>query len=202
VLGHSSKKPGRRLAGLALLATVGLVFAARPWSGTADRQGSSTWPRADRGWPVEARELTSFALLRTPPEGLPGAVRRSLRGTAHQMRWHLAQRLPTQLRSPFWLVPGPGVVCLVQWERPVAASFCPTVQAALEHGVAGVFIRVPSAPWFGTPGRRLIVGVAPERARQIFVYTSGSVRAVPVRAEGVFMLSDSIAAPPDLLAVR
>lgn len=198
----SFKRPGRRFAGLALIAVVGLVLIIAPWSGTADRQGSGTEPRGARDPLVEARQLKSFALLRTLPEGLPKAVRRSLGPSAHGMRWQLAQRLPTQLRSPVWLVPGAGVICLVLWERRVAASFCPTAQAALQHGVAGVFIRVPSAPWFGTPGRRLVIGVAPDRASEILIHTHGSVRSVPVSGEGVFALSDSIAAPPDLLAVR
>jgi hypothetical protein len=189
---------------LALLAT-GAVIALAQSSGSDSSSQADSRPAKGSRQPlagqVEARQLASYALLRTPPEGLPAAAGRSLGRPVHGMRWDLAQRLPLRLRGKFWLVPGHGYLCLVaQWEASTAGRFCAETGYVLAHGLAGVFVKAPGAPWFGTPGKRLIVGIAPDRAAKLRVYDRGTTSSAPVNAAGVFKLSDFIADPPREMA--
>lgn len=198
---HADRRLGAGLLVLLLAAVVAIAL----WQSTDSNSdsGSGRGGRSSRqpDSRVEARQLESFALLRTSPEGLPSLVVKSLGPPVHGMRWDLAQRLPLHLQGSFWLVPGKGYLCLVaQWEKPTAGRFCAETRYVLAHGLAGVFVHAPGAPWFGTPGKRLIVGVAPDDATKVVVYDHGSTSSTPVGPDGVFRLSDSIARPPRQIA--
>jgi hypothetical protein len=72
---------------------------------------------------------------------------------------------------------------------------------ARAHGLAAVFLRTPGSPWLGTPGSRLIVGIAPANARGVVASTHGRRGFMPVRADGVFTRADAEDDPPDQTTV-
>jgi hypothetical protein len=149
---------------------------------------------------VEHRQLAAFPLLRAPSEGLPIATQRILRKHAFGINWNLARRIPTKLEGSYWLVPGNGYLCVisqgVMHGRGVGTT-CAQTAEAVAHGIADISIALP-----GTPHRaRLIVGVAPTRAREVLVHTQGKVSVAAVH-QGVFVLRDSILSSPDTMALR
>ncbi len=152
---------------------------------------------------VQRRQSASFALLRTRPEPLPGRIRRILRQPIVGMNWDLAQRIPVAQRGTFWLVPGNRHLCIVQrgsLGSPGVGTTCARTSQAVGHGIANIAVR--RAPFGSSTGQaRLIVGVAPDGAREVLVHTRGSVATAPV-AGTAFVLRDSIAAPPDVLTLR
>jgi hypothetical protein len=152
---------------------------------------------------VERRQLVHFALLRSRPEELPARVRRALRTPIVGMNWNLAQRILVTLPGTFWLVPGNHHLCIVQQGSlgsPGVGTTCAQTSQAIEHGIANITIK--RAPFGSSVGQsRLIVGMAPGGTRKVLVHTRGSVATVPVAGE-VFVLRDSIAAPPDILTLR
>jgi hypothetical protein len=152
---------------------------------------------------VEHRQLANFALLRTPPEGLPAAIQRVLRAPVFGSNWKLAQRIPVTLSGVYWLVPGNGYLCVISqgsMGNPGIGTTCAQTSQALRHGVAAITV-ARAVPGSHVPPGRLIVGVAPDGARQVVVHTQGSVETVPVIDE-VFVLRDSMVAPPDFFAPR
>lgn len=199
---HADRRLGAGLL-VPMLVLLAAVVAIALWQSSDSSSGSGqggTRPRQPHSQ-IEARQRESFALLRTPPEGLPPLVVKSLGPPVHGMRWDLAQQLPLHLQGSFWLVPGKGYLCLVaRWEKPTAGRFCAETGYVLAHGLAGVFVKAPGAPWFGTPGKRLIVGVAPDTASKVIVYDRGAPSSTPVDPNGVFRLSDSIPSPPRQIA--
>jgi hypothetical protein len=58
---------------------------------------------------VQPRQLARFALLRTPPEGLPLSIRRVLHRPVFGINWRLAHRIPAKSEGVYWLVPGDHV---------------------------------------------------------------------------------------------
>ena len=150
---------------------------------------------------VQPRQSVNFSLLRTPPEGLSAWTKRILRKPTFGMNWALAHRLPVAVPGDFWAIPGNGFLCIVaQPDIHTTTRSCATTDDALAHGVAAVLIR--AAPTSGnTPDNRLIVGVAPDRARNALVQTAGWVTTVPV-LDNVFMLRDSATDPPDSMTLR
>jgi hypothetical protein len=144
----------------------------------------------------------NFALLRTPPEGLPARVRRLAPGTRAAINPALAQRIPVTVPGNYWLVPGIGSLCIVSevpW-TPGIATICTRTQNAIKHGSGTItFMPAKQAP-AGMP-TRLLVGIAPDDARTALVHTRGSVAAVPV-VNGVFVLRDSLRVPSDSIELR
>ena len=200
---------------LAALAAGTCVAACGTWkTSTASTRASSA--RVDAGAAAEAasdaysviahvepRQSANFALLRTQPEGLPARVRAALRTPGFGVNWRLAQRIPVTLPGAYWLVPGNGYLCVVAMESlgtPGVSTTCAPTAHAVGHGIASIAISPPK-PASSGPGSRLIVGVAPDRTREIRVHTHGSVETTPV-LEGIFVVRDSLAAPPDLLTLR
>lgn len=152
---------------------------------------------------AEPRQLRRFALLRTRPEGLPARTRGVLREPIAGMNWGLAQRVPVALPGTYWLVPGDGYLCIVgQADRaaPGVGTTCARTEQAVAHGVATVTLAPPGAA-VRVAQPRLVVGVAPDGAREVGVHTRGVVVTAPV-IEGAFVLRDAATAPPDLLTFR
>lgn len=140
--------------------------------------------------------LANFALLRTPPDGIPLAESHALVGSIPGIRWNLARRIPVSLPGTYWLVPGVANICVVAKTpgSPSLGAVCASVTQALHHGVASTSLNQIS-------GRRVIVGVVPIGTRTVLVRsraTTSSVRAI----HGHFVLRDSVAAPPDVLTLR
>jgi hypothetical protein len=172
--------------------------AAHPPPAPADQAppASPVLPRLER------RQFANFALFRTRPEGLPASVRRILGTPIAGMNWGLAQRMPVPAPGSYWLVPGAGYLCIVD-RTPASAGIgtvCATTGQALTRGLATIAIPRRTAI---TPGgtSRLIVGVAPDRARDVDVHTRHVVVSAPV-VNGLFVRRDAVAAPPDFLSLR
>lgn len=138
----------------------------------------------------------NFALLHTPPDGIPSHVSRKLRGPMPGMSWSLARRIPVPATSTYWLVPGAGDLCVVATtpKSPAIGAVCASASEALRHGIANTSLEPVS-------GRRTIVGVAPKGTRAVLVRSGTSTTAVRVR-HGRFMLRDSVSSPPDQLVLR
>jgi hypothetical protein len=77
------------------------------------------------------------------------------------------------------------------------STTCSATKRAVAHGIADISITPP-----GTRHPvRLIIGVAPNRAKEAVVHTHDITSAIPVHHE-VFVLRDSILAPPDSISLR
>ena len=144
----------------------------------------------------------NFALLRTPPEGLPARVRRLAPGAPAAVNPALAQRIPVTAPGSYWLVPGIGSLCIVSEVpgTPGIATICASTQGVIKHGSGTItFMPAKQAP-AGMP-TRLLVGIAPDDAHTALVHTKSSVAAVPV-INGVFVLRDSQRGPSDSIELR
>jgi hypothetical protein len=152
---------------------------------------------------VEPDQRADFALLRTPPEGLPNAIRHVLGVPVFGSSWNLAQRIPTQASGAYWLLPGDGYMCMVSDDSMGSRStstVCARASQARRHGIAAIAVtrRVPGSH---VAAGRLIVGLAPDGAHQVVVHTRGSTETAPVRGT-VFVLHDTTPAPPDFFTPR
>lgn len=147
-------------------------------------------------------QRTHFALLRTRPEGLPPRLRELVRTRDTSFNPTLAQRVPALLPGGYWLVPDADQLCIVSEVpgTPGAGTVCGSTRQTIEEGIAAVSItRAERAPTGALP--RLVVGVAPDGAREALVHTHGSVATVPV-VKGVFVLRDSARATSDFVELR
>jgi hypothetical protein len=116
------------------------------------------------------------------------------------MNWKLAQRIPVKSEGIYWLVPGNGHVCVISqgvMHGPGVGTTCATTAQVIAHGIADISITLPGA----AHRFRLIVGVAPDGAREALVHTRGTIAVAPVHDE-VFLLHDLTLAPPDLISLR
>lgn len=161
-------------------------------------------PRPSRFAPVvkHASRLQSkgFSIFRTLPEGLPEEVMISLHRPTFGLNWQLAQQMPAPTKEHFWAVPGRGAICIVGEPEGRAGAVslnCGTSRHSVEHGVAAVLVTDPPGGAAATEGgQRLIVGLAPDGAVKVRVYTHGTATTVPV-VSGVFTLRDAVTDPPD-----
>lgn len=149
---------------------------------------------------VQPRQLAAFALLRTPPEGLPTTTRRILSGPAFGINWNLAQLIPVKSPGAYWLVPGNGHLCVISkgmMGGPGVGTTCAATAYAIAHGIADISIAPPNVKHRA----RLIVGVVPIGTREVIVQTHGSISATQVH-HGAFVLRDSILAAPNVISLR
>ena len=159
------------------------------------RRSHDTRPPAALNGRISPLLSANFALLRTPPDGVPFAVRQAL-GSVPGVSGDLARRIPVSLPSKYWLVPGVANICVVARtpRSPSVGTVCANVSQALHHGIANTSLDLVS-------GRRVIVGVVPTGTHTVLVRsgaTTSSVRAL----HGRFVLRDSVAAPPDEFMLR
>jgi hypothetical protein len=150
----------------------------------------------------DAKQIAYFDLLSTPPEGLPARIAHVLRQhPMHGLNWTLAQKLPGNMRQPFWIIPGKGTLCILTQDKSHAIGLsCRTTADAVLHGVAVVTLRSMS-PRRNKSAGRLIVGLAPNQAQQVLVQTGRSQSSTPIRRH-VFVVRDSIPRPPSDLTFR
>jgi hypothetical protein len=149
---------------------------------------------------AQPRQLAAFALLGTPPEGIPAATQRILHKPAFGINWRLAQRIPVKSDGTYWLVPGNRYLCVISQDvmggAGVGTTCAPTSQA-IAHGIADISITLPGA----AHRARLIVGVAPNGVREVLVHTRGATATAPTH-DGVFVLRDATLAPPDTISLH
>jgi hypothetical protein len=187
---------------LAVLAAV--VFLAGCGGSTESNSGpaahvSQEVPAAEGtagGGAISPRLAAHFALLRTPAEGLPAAVERTLEPPVAGVDWNLARRVPVPMPGRYWLVPGGNYLCMVA-VLPGSASVgtvCATVGQALRHGIVNTSVDPASST-------RTMVGVVPGGTRSVIVRTGNSQAPASVR-DGYFVVSDSTVKPPTEVILR
>jgi hypothetical protein len=139
---------------------------------------------------IFSRESADFGLLRTPPDGIPFAIRRTLKIPVHGMRWNLARQIPVSIPGAYWLVPGTRDLCIVavSTDSPSVGTVCATIAQALLHGIANTSLDP-------TSGIRTIVGIARDGTRSVAMQSAKSSTSIRVR-HGLFTLRDSVAEPP------
>jgi len=188
------------LVTLLLAAAVASCGSATP--DHAEPRPGSTQPAPHVLERLSRTQRHNFALLRTPPEGLPARVRRLAPGSPAAVNPALAQRIPVTVPGSYWLVPGIGQLCVVSevpW-TPGIGTICTRTQNAIKHGSGTMtFIPAKQAP-AGMP-TRLLVGIAPDGTHTAVVHTKGSIAVVPV-VNGVFVLRDSQHGPSDSIDLR
>ena len=156
--------------------------ASKPASASAPSPATTnpaSLPVVRRAEPAQAK---AFAILRTLPEGLTERTRRALRRPLYGLNWELAQRLPVKADGDFWAVPGNTFLCIVAHNDNglQVRTHCATTKSALTKGAFTAFVRVRGIPWWGTPKRQLILGVVPDRVRQVRARVGKSTVTVPV----------------------
>lgn len=147
----------------------------------------------------QGSQRANFALFRTRPEGLPRSVRQVLRQPRYGLNWALAQKLPVNTLAEIWAVPGNGFICLIsQQKEQVVGATCSTTKEVLSYGLATTFLNEASTGVIRT--MRVIVGMAPDRTREVIAHTRQSTVRIPV-VGGVFMRRDEGAEPPGQLTL-
>jgi hypothetical protein len=150
---------------------------------------------------LEGRQRASFAVFRTSPEPLPMSMRRAMRRPIHGINWRLAQRLPIKAPARAWAVPGDAYICILSLQvrhgRGAVGATCDSTKAALDHGLATTLLSDRGTGAVRTSSR-VIVGIAPGRAREIAASAAGSTVRIPV-VSGVFIRRDTATYPPDRL---
>ena len=194
--GSSAGQTGRllRRAGLPVFAVLVLIVAVGLITRSAGESDSA--PQRNSG------SETAFAALRTAPVPLPREVVKSMGPAAHGVDWNRAHRLPVPVKGRFWAARGRDYLCIaVLTPGGTTGRFCAPDATARAHGLAAIFLRIPGAPWFDTPGSRLIVGIAPESARGVVASTNGHRSFMRIRTGGVFIRADAGRDPPDQTTV-
>lgn len=216
---RTGRRPGPTLSACALIMAM-LVAALPACGGTRPAAVPDDNPTYERGTevgrpsrstamqvPVRLRERV--ALLRSDPEGLPLSIVRALGSThLYGANWTLAQALPHS-PWPAWLVPGRGYVCLMQQESPRSGIglACTSTEATLTSGVFITTISARATPGSARsrrsarPARRTVVGVVPDGAESVRVYTRGGQPRRARVADNVFSLRDSDLAPAESIAL-
>lgn len=185
---------------LILSVSVSACGAGREGSGQASNRTESIPSNVSRGSVTDDNIspllLSNFPLLRTPRDGLPVAIRQSLRVPFAGMKWSLARQIPTSLPGGYWLAPGVNHLCIVAaspYSRSIG-TVCATVNQALRRGIANTSLDPVSR-------RRVIVGVAPQGTHAILLQSGAETFSVRVR-HGRFVLRDAVLLPPDQLTLR
>lgn len=170
-------------------------MSGRANTGTPSGSHDTPPPAAPGGHPSPLLSA-NFALLRTPPDGIPLAVRQAVAGSVPGVIWDLARRIQTSLPSKYWLVPGPARICVMAAHSspPSTGTVCAGVSRALRHGIMNTSLDPIS-------GRRTIVGVTPKGTRSVLIQSGASTTSVRVH-DGRFVLRDSVSAPPDQVTLR
>ncbi len=165
---------------------------------------SSRKPSRNQGSPsvirhLEDRQRTSFAVFRTSPESLPRSMRQAMRRPIYGINWRLAQRLPISDPAHAWAVPGDGYICILSLQvhrgRGAVGATCASTEAALDHGVATTLLSDRGTGAFQR-SYRVIVGIAPDRVREVVANGPGSTVRIAV-VSGVFIQRDTAEYPPD-----
>lgn len=204
----AGRRLGAGLLGFSLLGALGLWWtsrdstpeqSARLWRPSSEFHNSRSPEHRQRSLFVvrhlEGRQRASFAVFRTSPEPLPLPMRRPI----HGINWRLAQRLPIRDPARAWAVPGDKYICILSLQvrrgHGAVGATCESTEAALAHGLATTLLSDPES---GVAHRsaRVIVGIAPDQAREVIAIAAGSTVRIPV-VSGVFIRRDSVGSPPD-----
>jgi hypothetical protein len=166
----------------------------------ASESGGTGTPKARTLLHPDRSQARSFALLRMRSDGLPAATRRILGTGRFGVNWALAKRIPVGLPGAYWLVPGTGYLCIVSQVPgiPGAGTACNETWRARREGLATISFEKAAA---GGRQTRVMVGVTRDSAHEVLARSGSSVTTVPV-VDGIFVLRDAAASPPDRLTVR
>jgi hypothetical protein len=147
-----------------------------------------------------AKHLHSFAVFRTPAEGLPKSITDVLPRSVHGVDWKQAQLLreSSASSSSVWAVPGDRHICLFSQDKPpYVGATCDSIPRALKRGVAITLLQTSDRR---EGPSRLIIGIVPESTQRVVVKTGRSSFSVDV-SQGEFIWRDDIASPPDRIAL-
>ena len=126
-------------------------------------------------------------------------MRQAMRRPIYGINWGLAQRLPIRDPAHAWAVPGDEYICILSLQvrrgRGAVGATCTSMEAALDHGLATTFLSDRGSGAFQR-SYRVIVGIAPDRAREVVINGPGSTGKIAV-VSGVFIRRDTATYPPD-----
>jgi hypothetical protein len=170
-------------------------------SGASQASSHSSSPRPEWSIPVVSKtqrpQWVNFSVLRGAPEGLPGSMRQRMRHPTFGMSWRLAQRLPFPNYGSFWLVPANGFLCLLGQRPGVVNQVCGRTRQVLVHGLFIAFLGAGAEKLvYGT--RRFIIGVVPDRIREVLIVTDGSRVGASV-IDNAFVQRNNLSDPPSRL---
>jgi hypothetical protein len=138
-------------------------------------------PRATAALPYQLpwQQLGSFAVLRTSgPETPRPALKLEMERTVEPINFGLvyryAQLVHTATGADAWVIPGHGYMCVLGG-HPIAAG-CDTTSETIRHGMSVVAI----SPSHSSPQRYLLLGLAPDRAREAIIEAGDSRYRVPI----------------------
>ncbi len=210
--GSTGRRFGAGLLILALLGVVGTSFLTSragtqervDWSESHSLRDLSRGPKSISViHSLRGPQRAGFSAFRTPPERLPLPVRRAMGEPIYGLNWHLAQRLPIRVLARAWAVPGNGYICILSLQGSrrggAVGATCGSTEEALGHGLATTLLSERGAGVFHRSSR-VIVGIAPDGAREVVAHGPGSVERIPV-VNGAFMHRDEAAYPPDQLTL-
>lgn len=141
--------------------------------------------------------IEHFPILRTPTEPIPARASEAL-GMMRRTVWANRSQFVAMsgLRVAFWMVPGPGRLCMVRVAVEEApGEVCVSNMSALEHGVTMATVannrerRVVGDP-------RLIIGLMPVGTQAAKILTGRTNITVPVHHD-LLIHRDSQLRPPD-----
>lgn len=135
-----------------------------------------------------------FPLMATPPEGIPGYLRRVIGKPAYGISWDSAQRIHGLVVSA-WLLPGRRTVCLlVQPDFSGVSQTCARLWTARAHGL--IMSSVSAGPSSGVRRfKRLTIGIAPYKRRHIVLHTGSQTTRLRALPNGAFEYADYSSSP-------
>jgi hypothetical protein len=98
-----------------------------------------------------------------------------------------------------WAIPKDGAICLAdQKSRKIIGLVCMKTGMVLKRGIAIIYLS--EAPGGIIPGKRLVLGLAPDDTGAVIARTHKSLTRIPV-VRGIFILRDRAFDPPDRLTL-
>jgi hypothetical protein len=172
---------------------------ATTYTGSAQSVSQSRPTSSDRhaNSRVPPMLVSNFTLFRSPANGVPESVWQPIHQSIPGMLWAQSRRIPVSSSDAYWLVPGRRHLCIISLSRASSTigTVCSGIRQAIHHGIADTSLGM-------RPPKRLIVGVAPDRARRVVVLSAGSSFSVRVHRLGVFTRSDSVPKGPERFLIR
>lgn len=183
---------------LAFVVVAGLLFLAVGIRDNGTKHGVSAVGRLSDHGPygrVSDRPATlsrsDFGIFSTPAEPLPHRVSSFLRSEPQAQRIKAAP-------WPIWTVRRPGAICLVGEEKTVEVT-CTPDSVAERRGIYLASIMANHDLPAHVP--RVVIGLVPDWARRVRLYTPGRpMKSIRVR-ENAFVLEDQEPIPPSRISL-
>jgi hypothetical protein len=151
--------------------------------------------RASLSTQISAEVSGAVAVLRKPSQGLPqrlSPVARTRSGEVTLTRgWPVLMTLEHQV----WVTAAGRRLCLVDHSSGDGTGVtCALVQRILRHGISSTFLQ-DGPP--GSPSVRSIVGLMPDQAARVRIFTPGFPAVTVPVVHNVFVRTDRIPQPPE-----